>query len=164
MFRTLRSLCEERSRICARHKIIRFFPSVTLFPATKKKGISSKKRIRIWAPSRGDGRRRCGARPRRRRGPRPRSTLCAMRARARASERPSVPRDVLTRTACFFILRKKSASTMWRVASPPAVARGEGGFESRVAGRGRVRGVDAVGEAEGGERLGDTTNGHTHGI
>jgi len=66
------------------------------------------------------------------------------------------------RTACFFILRKKSASTMWHVvASPPAVARGEGGFESRVAGRGRARGVDAVGETEGGERFGDTTNGHT---
>jgi hypothetical protein len=59
-FRMLRSLCEERSRICARHKIIRFFPSVTLFPS------SSKKRIRTWALSRGDGRRRCGARPRRR--------------------------------------------------------------------------------------------------
>ena len=43
-----------------------------------------------------------------------------------------------------------------------AVARGEGGFESGIAGRGRVGGVGAVGEAEGrGARLGgDTTNGH----
>ena len=32
-----------------------------------------------------------------------------------------------------------------------AVARGEGGFESGIAGRGRVGGVGAVGEAEGGE-------------
>jgi len=51
---------------------------------------------------------------------------------------------------------------MWRVASPPAVARGEGGFESRVVGRGRARGVDAVGEAEGGEHDSEIQQTATH--
>ena len=154
------------------------FPFSDTLPSNQKKKESAQRSAQTWAPSRADGQRRCGARPRRRRGPRLKSTPRAMRGRAvRADERAAghVDEDSTLLLAAQKLGVDDVACSVsagcefvriGQADGAQAVARSEGGFESRVAGRGQVRGVDAVGEAEGGERDSEIqqTVTHTHAI